>query len=124
MNRPPYLLHNMYTTIPDCYNPCNSGVLKLLTQSYHYPVFTIRKDDEPPKGKTHIMKRTHSYKNIARFKMCVHKIKWNTFNNILSINPAFTLFMNIIVDIFKECFPTEITKINYKNRHLWINERN
>ena len=30
--------------------------------------------------------------------------------------------MNIIVDIIKECFPTETTKINYKNRNPWIIE--
>ena len=30
--------------------------------------------------------------------------------------------MNIIVDIFKECFPTETVKMNYKNRNPWINE--
>ena len=116
------LLDNIYTTIPDCYNTCNSGVIKFMTQSDHYPVFTIRNDNEPPKRKTHIMKRNHSYKNIASFKKCVNKINWNTFNSILSIQPAFTLFMNIIVDIFKECFPTESTKINYKNRNPWINE--
>ena len=100
------LLDNIYTNIPDCYNTCNSGVLKLLTQSDHYQICTIRKDEESPKAKSHIMKRNHSYKNIANFKKCVNKINWNTVNNILYINPAFTLFMNIIVDHFKECFPT------------------
>ena len=30
--------------------------------------------------------------------------------------------MNIIVDIYKECFPTETTKINYKNRNPLMNE--
>ena len=62
------------------------------------------------------MKRNHSYKNIANFKKCVNKINLHTVNNILYINPAFTLFMNIIVDHFKECFPTETIKINYKKK--------
>ena len=79
------LLDNIYTTIPDCYNTCNSGVLKFMTQSVHYPVFTIRNGNKPPKRKTHIMKRNHSYKNIASFKKCVNKINWNTFNNVLSL---------------------------------------
>ena len=35
------LLDNIYTNIPDCYNTCTSGVLKFLTQSDHYPIFTI-----------------------------------------------------------------------------------
>ena len=60
------------------------------------------------------MKRNHIYKNIANLKKCVNKINWNTVNNILYINPAFTLFMNIIVDYFKECFPIETIKIYYK----------
>ena len=92
-----------------------------MTQFDHYPVFTNRKYDESPKGTTHIMKINHSYKNIASFKKCVNKINWNTFNIILSINPAFTLFMNIIVDLLKECFPKETIKINYKNINPWIN---
>ena len=116
------LLDNIYTNIPDCYDTCNSGVLKFMTQSDHYPIFTIRKHEESPKAKTHIIKRNHSYKNIANFKKCVNKINWNTVNNILYINPAFTLFMNRIVDHFKECFPIETIKINYKNRNPWITQ--
>ena len=41
------LLDNIYTNIPDCYNTCTSGVMRFLTQSAHYPIFTIRKDVEP-----------------------------------------------------------------------------
>ena len=93
-----------------------------MTQSDHYPIFTIRKHEESPKAKTHIIKRNHSYKNIANFKKCVIKINWNTVNNILYINPAFTLFMNRIVDHFKECFPIETIKIYYKNRNPWITQ--
>ena len=37
------LIDNIYTNIPNCYNTCNSGVLKFLTQSDHYPIFTMRK---------------------------------------------------------------------------------
>ena len=40
------LLDNIYTTIPDCYNTNISGVLKCLTQSDHYPIFTIRNKKE------------------------------------------------------------------------------
>ena len=52
------LLDNIYTNIPDCYNTCTSGVLRFFTQSDHYPVFTIRKDVQPPKPNTHISKRS------------------------------------------------------------------
>ena len=45
------LLDNIYTNIPDCYNTCTSGVLKFLTQSNNYPMFTIIKKMEPPKPK-------------------------------------------------------------------------
>ena len=33
----------IYTNIPDCYDTGTSGSLKFLTQSDHYPIFTIRK---------------------------------------------------------------------------------
>ena len=36
------LIDNIYTNIPECYNTGTSGVLKLLTQSDNYPIFTIR----------------------------------------------------------------------------------
>ena len=38
------LLDNIYTNIPDCYNTCSSGILRFLTQSDHYPIFTMRKN--------------------------------------------------------------------------------
>ena len=62
------LLDNIYTNIPDCYNTCSSGVMKFLSQSDHYPIFTIRNNIEPPKPKTHITKRNHNNKNIAQLK--------------------------------------------------------
>ena len=59
------LLDNIYINIPDCYNTCTSGVLKFLTQSDHYPIFTIRNKIEPPKPEAEITKRKHSSKNIV-----------------------------------------------------------
>ena len=35
------LIDNIYTNIPDCYVTGTSGILKLLTQSDNYPIFTI-----------------------------------------------------------------------------------
>ena len=67
-NRTSSLLDNIYTNIPDCYNTCTSGVLKFLTQSDHYPIFTTRKKYEQPKHKIHIKRRNHSNKNIALFR--------------------------------------------------------
>ena len=61
------LLDNIYTNISDCYNTCTSGILKFMTQSDHYPIFTIRNKMEPTKPKTHITRRNHSNKNITLF---------------------------------------------------------
>ena len=117
------LLDNIYTNIPDCYNTCTSGVMRFLTQSDHYPIFTIRNDVEPPKSNTHISKRNHSHKNIAHFKRRMNKLNFNTIFNINGITPAFTLFMNMILETFYECFPVESIKISYKNRNPWINQK-
>ena len=35
------LLDNIYTNIPDCYDTGTSGIFTFLTQSDHYPIFTI-----------------------------------------------------------------------------------
>ena len=56
-NRTYSLLDNIYTNIPDCNNTCTSGVLKFLTQSDHYPIFTIRNKIEQPKPKIHIKRK-------------------------------------------------------------------
>ena len=44
-------LNNIYNNIPDSNNSSTSSVLKFLAQSDHYPVFTIIKNNEPPKHK-------------------------------------------------------------------------
>ena len=76
-NRTISLLDNIYTNIPECHNTCTSGVLKFLTQSDHYPIFTIRNKIEPPKPKLHITKRNHSNKNIALFRKQIKRHDWD-----------------------------------------------
>ena len=116
------LLDNIYTNIPDCDDTCNSGVLRFLTQSDHYPIFTIRNNIEPPKLKTTIMKRNQSNKNISNFKKCINKTNWNQLLDINNTQSGFTLFVNAITTAYNECFPLESIKINYKNRNPWINQ--
>ena len=53
INRTYALLDNNYRNI-DCYNTYTLGVLKFMTQSDYYPIFTIRSTMEPTKPKTHI----------------------------------------------------------------------
>ena len=50
------LLDNIYTNIPDCYDTGTSGILKFLTQSDHYPIFTIRNTKPLPKPIEYIKK--------------------------------------------------------------------
>ena len=76
-NRNYSLLDNIYTNIPDCYNTCTSGVLKFLTQSDHYPIFTIRNKIEQPKPKIH-KRRNHSNKNIALFRKQIKRNDWDS----------------------------------------------
>ena len=53
----------------------------------------------------------------------MNKLNFNTIFNINGITPAFTLFMNMILETFYECFPVESIKISYKNRNPWINNQ-
>ena len=114
------LIDNIYTNIPDCYNTCSSGVLKFMTQSDHYPIFTIRQGTETPKPKTHITKRNHS-DNIAQYKKSMSQIYWNPIMTSGDINLAYSIFVKLILTNYKLCFPLENIKINYKNRNPWIN---
>ena len=116
------LLDNIYTNIPDCYNTCTSGVLKFLTQSDHYPIFTIRNKIEPPNPKAEITKRKHSSKNIALFRKQIKRSDWGSLYNNENIEAAFTIFIKTLVSTFQKCFPIEIIKLNHKNRNPWITQ--
>ena len=54
------LLDNIYTNIPDCYETGSSGVLRFLTQSDHYPIFTVRNNVLPSEQIKYITKRIHN----------------------------------------------------------------
>ena len=54
------LLDNIYTNIPDCYDNGSSGILRVLTQSDHYLIFTVRKQLLPDEPKQYITKRIHN----------------------------------------------------------------
>ena len=74
------LLDNMYTNIPYCYNTCTSGVLKFMTQSDHYPIFTIRNKMEPTKLKTHITRR--NLKKMKQPFQSSQKLLFQLFKNV------------------------------------------
>ena len=116
------LIDNIYSNIPDCYNTCSSGVLKCMTQSYHYPIFTIRQGTETPKPKTHITRRNHSDKNIAKYKKYLSQIDWNPLLICKDMNSAYSIFIKLVVTNYKVCFPLENINIHYKNRNPWINK--
>ena len=95
------LLDNIYTNIPDYYN-CTPGVLKFMTQSDHYPIFTIRNKMEPTKPKTHITRRNHSNKNIALFRKQMKIIDWESLYRIRKVETAFSIFTKTIVSTFQK----------------------
>ena len=116
------LIDNIYSNLPDSNNSCTSGVLKFLTQSDHYPIFSIRLNTIAPKPKTHITKRSHNEKNVASFKKHINQQNWDISLSCDSFNSAYSSFSNILILTYKLCFPLENIKINYKNRNPWINK--
>ena len=64
------LIDNIYTNMPDCYDTCKSGVLKFVSQSDHYSIFTTRNIIKTTKPKTHITKINHRIKTFLYIK-CV-----------------------------------------------------
>ena len=93
-----------------------------MTQSDHYPIFTIRNNMEPTKPRTHITRRNQSNKNIALFRKQIKRIVWESLYRIKKVETAFSIFTKTIVSTFQECFPLEIIKLNYENRNPWINQ--
>ena len=64
INQTASLIDNiLYTNIPDCYYTCTSGVLRFLSQSDHYPVFTTRTVVKKTEPKTEITRKNHSNKS-------------------------------------------------------------
>ena len=93
------LLDNIYTNIPDCYDTGTSGILKFLTPSDHYPIFTIRKSKPLPKPIEYIKKIIHNNQNISKFKKSMAKINWDTIGLFEEgcISLKFSLFMNTVL---------------------------
>ena len=60
----------------DCYNTGSSGILRFLTQSDHYPIFTMRKNVLPHEPIQYITKRIHNQQNIARFRKHMESSNW------------------------------------------------
>ena len=114
------LIDNIYTNIPDCYNTCSSGVLKFLTQSDHYPIFTLRKETQQPTKQTHIIKRNHNEKNQSMFKKRFKHNDWNYSIRPDSSISLFSCFINTIISDYKACFSVQTIKLNYKNINPWI----
>ena len=96
------LLDNIYTNIPDCYNTGSSGILRFLTQSDHYPIFTVRKNVLPHEPIQYITKRIHNQQNIALFRKHMKSSNWTMMGLYQKkpISQSFTLFMNTIKQYF------------------------
>ena len=111
------LLDNIYTNITNCYETGSSGVLRFVTQSDHYPIFTVRNNVLPSEQIKYITKWIHNQQNIALFRKHLKSM------GIYQINPIsqlFTIFMDTIQQYFNLSFSLKKTKIRYKNRNLWI----
>ena len=110
------LLDNIYTNIPDCYETGSSGVLRFLTQSDHYPIFTVRNNVLPSEQIKYITKRVHNQQNIALFRKHLKSSNWTTlgFYQIKPISQLFTIFMDTIQQYFNVSFPLEKTKLDTK----------
>ena len=74
------LLDNIYTNIPDCYDTGSSGVLRFLTKSDHYPIWTVRNNVLPSEQIKYITKRIHNQQNIALFRKRLKSSNWNKTN--------------------------------------------
>ena len=88
------LLDNIYTNIADCYNTGSSGILKFLTQSDHYPIFTIRKCKKPEEPVKSITKRIHNEQNISHYKKLLKNTNWTTLG-LFQIESFFNSFHNV-----------------------------
>ena len=58
------LSDNIYTNISGCYNTGSSRILRFLTESDHYPIFTMRKNVLPHEPIQYITKIIHNQQNI------------------------------------------------------------
>ena len=123
-NQSSTLLDNIYTNIPDCYDTGTSGILKFLTQSYHYLIFTTRKSKALPKSIKYIRKINYNNQNISKFKKSLAKFNWATLGLFReeSLSSAFSLFMNTVLHYYQTCFPIETIKLKYTNRNPWITQ--
>ena len=62
------LLDNIFNNIPDFYDSGMSGVLRFLTQSDHFPIFTMMNNVLTHEPIKYANKQFHNQQNIALFK--------------------------------------------------------
>ena len=64
-------------------------------------------------------RRHYSENNISSFSKSVLKIKWNTIYPT-NAQESFTDSQNVFLNSFEISFPESTTKLNYKNRLIWM----
>ena len=118
------LLDNIYTNLPNVYETGQSGVLYCIRSTDHMPIFTVRNlvYTNIIEGDAFRNRRNFGNQNVSKFRKKLKAQNWNAVYTAENAQMAFTQFINIIRHTFDECCPNEKIKINYKNRHVWINK--
>ena len=100
------------------------GVLYCIRSTDHMPIFTVRNlvYTNIIEGDAFRNRRNFSNQNVSKFRKKWKAQNWNAVYTAENVQMAYTQFINIIRHTFDECCPNEKIKINYKNRHVWINK--
>ena len=112
------LLDNIYTNYPITVDTCKSGILTS-DISDHFFVFGIFDNLIPKCSQRYSTRRHYSENNISSFSKSLKKIKWDTIYST-NAQESFTYFHNVFLNLFESSFPESTTKLNYKNRLIWM----
>ena len=74
--------------------------------SDHFPIIFARKNKiDAEITEQYIFKRNVSGKSIDKFKQKLRNIDWNDAKILRNVNDAYSIFPEIFLSLYNECFP-------------------
>lgn len=113
------LIDNIFTNNYDHNYECKQGVL-LIDVTDHYPIFHINNKITATNEDKFIFKRIWDSKSYDKFINEINNTDWDPIYNCNDTQIAYTLFHNILYQIFDKHFPMKRIKLGYKTRKPWL----
>ena len=115
------LIDNIFTNMQNLNYTYTSGII-FSDISDHFPVFHTITDKQNIQNNQYdtIRKRQFTLQNRQKFNNELNTTSWNTILNTQCCQTSYSIFLKKIQNIYDNCFPYKIIKINRKRNKPWV----